>query len=162
MELSFLRPHQRHSTSHFQGEPWLFILWYIPKGWVLPFPFQVPGLRKDCSWASSTSDLKCQRGSDFKRTSYVAPCFMMCMGIWCAQSCMSKSLRLMECSLPGSSIHGTFQTRILGWLAISCFRGSSQPRDWTWISYISCISRQILYLHDTALVTYEAKLAVRT
>ena len=35
----------------------------------------------------------------------------------------------MGCSLPGSSVHGIFQARILEWVAISSSRGSSQPRD---------------------------------
>ena len=35
----------------------------------------------------------------------------------------------MDCSLPGSSIHGIFQARILEWVAISYSRGSSQLRD---------------------------------
>ena len=34
----------------------------------------------------------------------------------------------MECSLPGSSVHGILQTRILEWVAISLSRGSSRPR----------------------------------
>ena len=51
----------------------------------------------------------------------------------------------MDCSLPGSSVHGTFQPRILEWVAISCFRGSSQPRDGTQVSCASCIGRWILY-----------------
>ena len=33
------------------------------------------------------------------------------------------------CSLPGSSVHGTFQARVLEWVAISFSRGSSWPRD---------------------------------
>ena len=37
----------------------------------------------------------------------------------------------MDCSLPGSSIHGIFQARILEWVAISFSRGSSPLRDWT-------------------------------
>ena len=37
----------------------------------------------------------------------------------------------MDCSPPGSSIHGIFQARILEWVAISFPRGSSSPRDWT-------------------------------
>ena len=40
----------------------------------------------------------------------------------------------MDYSLPGSSIHGTFQPRILGWVAISFSRGSSWPRDRTQVS----------------------------
>ena len=35
----------------------------------------------------------------------------------------------MDCSPPGSSIHGIFQARILEWVAILFSRGSSQPRD---------------------------------
>ena len=42
----------------------------------------------------------------------------------------------MDCSLPGSSVHGIFQARILEWAAISFSRGSSQPRDRTWVSHI--------------------------
>ena len=42
----------------------------------------------------------------------------------------------MDCSLPGSSIHGIFQARVLEWVAISFSRGSSQPRDQTQVSHI--------------------------
>ena len=51
----------------------------------------------------------------------------------------------VDCSLPGSSVPGIFQTRILEWLAIPFSRGSSQLRDQTRISCISCIGRWILY-----------------
>ena len=44
----------------------------------------------------------------------------------------------MDCSLPGSSVHEILQARILDWVAIIPFsRGSSQPRDWTWVSSIA-------------------------
>ena len=39
----------------------------------------------------------------------------------------------MDCSPPDSSDHGILQTRILEWVAVPSSRGSSQPRDWTWI-----------------------------
>ena len=42
----------------------------------------------------------------------------------------------MDCSLPGFSVHGTFQAILLEWIAISYSRGSSQPRDWTQASGI--------------------------
>ena len=61
----------------------------------------------------------------------------------CACSVMSDSLWVHGCSLPGSSVHGIFQARILEWLAVFSSRESSQPRDWT---HISCIGRWILYL----------------
>ena len=35
----------------------------------------------------------------------------------------------MYCSPPGTSVHGILQGKILGWVAISLSRGSSQPRD---------------------------------
>ena len=42
----------------------------------------------------------------------------------------------MDYSLPGSSVHGIFQARILEWGAISFPRRSSQARDWTLVSWI--------------------------
>ena len=51
----------------------------------------------------------------------------------------------VDCSPPGSSVHGIFQTRILEWVAISFFRGFSQSRDQTCVSWVSCVGRQILY-----------------
>ena len=47
-------------------------------------------------------------------------------------------------SPPGSSVHDIFQARILEWVTISSSRGSSPPKDWTWVSCISCIGRRIL------------------
>ena len=47
----------------------------------------------------------------------------------------------MDCSLPGSSVHGIFQARILKWVAISYSRGYSRPRDWTRVSCISYTDR---------------------
>ena len=49
------------------------------------------------------------------------------------QSCPTLS-DPMDCSLPGSSIHGIFQARVLEWVAISFSRGSSPPRDRTRVS----------------------------
>ena len=50
-----------------------------------------------------------------------------------AQSCLILC-DPMDCSPPGSSIHGILQARILEWIAMPCFRGSSQPRVWTQVS----------------------------
>ena len=43
----------------------------------------------------------------------------------------------MDCSLPGSSVHGIFQARVLEWVAFSFSRGSSWPRDRTQVSHIA-------------------------
>ena len=53
-----------------------------------------------------------------------------------AQSCLTLC-HSMDCSPPGSSLHGISQARILQWVAIPLSRGSSQLRDWTWVSYIA-------------------------
>ena len=42
----------------------------------------------------------------------------------------------MDCSPPGSSVHGNLQARILEWVVVPSSRGSSQPRDWTQVSHI--------------------------
>ena len=43
----------------------------------------------------------------------------------------------MGCNQPGSSDYGILQARILEWVAISFSMGSSQPRDWNCVSYVS-------------------------
>ena len=53
------------------------------------------------------------------------------------QSCLTLC-NPMDCSPPGSSVHGILQVQILEWVAIPFSRGSSQARDWTHISCISC------------------------
>ena len=51
----------------------------------------------------------------------------------------------MDCNLSGSSVHGILPARILEWIAITSYRGSSWLRDPKGISCISYIIRQILY-----------------
>ena len=55
----------------------------------------------------------------------------------------------VDCSLPGFSVRWIFQARILEWVVISSSRGSSQPRERSCISCVSCIGRQILYHRTT-------------
>ena len=51
----------------------------------------------------------------------------------------------MDCSLPGSSVHGIFPARILEWVAIPFSKGSSWPRDQTRISCDFCTCRWALH-----------------
>ena len=51
----------------------------------------------------------------------------------------------MDCSPPGSSVHGILQARILGWVAISLSRGSSQLNPRT--ELLNC--RRILHRYTT-------------
>ena len=55
------------------------------------------------------------------------------MCVLVAQSCLNLC-DSMDCSPPGSSIHGILQARILEWVAISFSKGSPWPRDQTWVS----------------------------
>ena len=58
------------------------------------------------------------------------------MKVLVAQLC-STLCNSMNCSLPGSSVHGILQARILEWVGIPFSRGSSQPRDWIQVSWIT-------------------------
>ena len=71
---------------------------------------------------------KCQGGSGkWDREGRHCCCHLV------AKSCLTLC-DAVDCSLPGSSVHGISQARILEWIAISFFRGSSQPRDQTCVS----------------------------
>ena len=70
----------------------------------------------------------------------VCVCVCVCECV-CAQSCLTLC-NPMDYSLPGSSVHGILQARMLEWVAISFVRVSSQPSNWT---LVSCVGRQILY-----------------
>ena len=69
------------------------------------------------------------------------------LNVWlCASVCL-LCLTLcdpMDCSLPGSSVHGIVWARLLEWLATSHSRGSSRPRDWDDVSCICCTGRWVL------------------
>ena len=49
----------------------------------------------------------------------------------------------IDCSTPGSSVHGIFQARIPEWVAMPSSRGSSGPRNWTWVSCSSCFTGRL-------------------
>ena len=54
-----------------------------------------------------------------------------------SHSVVSNSLWPHGLSLPGSSVHGILQARILEWVAMPFSWGSSRSRDWTWVSCIA-------------------------
>ena len=68
-------------------------------------------------------------------------CFILTSSCLVPKSCPSLCDPI-DCSPPGSSVHGILQARTLEWVAMSCSRGSSWPRDWT---HISCIGRRALF-----------------
>jgi len=65
----------------------------------------------------------------------------MCLCAWLCPALCDP----MNCSPPGSAVHGIFHTGILEWVSTSYSRDSSSPRDRTHISCTFYIGRQILY-----------------
>ena len=75
----------------------------------------------------------------------------------CVFVCVFTQSQLTLCdpvdgSLHGFTVHGIFQAKILEQVAISSSKGSSQPKDQTRISCVSCFGRWILY----RVATWEA------
>ena len=62
--------------------------------------------------------------------------FPSCVCVWVNLSVVTLC-DPMDCSLPGSSVHGILQTRILEWAAIPFSRVFSPTRDWTQVSWIA-------------------------
>ena len=69
-------------------------------------------------------------------------------------SVMPDSLRTMDYSPPGSSVHGIFQARIQDWVAISFSRGSFWPWNWIPISSVSCIAGSFFTHCATYILIY--------
>ena len=72
----------------------------------------------------------------------------LCMCVKSLQLCLTLC-DTMNCSLPGSSVHGILHARILEWVAMPSSMRSSPPKDLTLVSYVSCIVRQVLYHYAT-------------
>ena len=83
--------------------------------------------------------------SDQPAIDWSFPWLPPCMHAKSLQSCPTLC-KPMECSPPGSSVHGIYQARRLKWVAISFSRGYSRPRDQI---CFSCIVRQTFYLWAT-------------
>ena len=123
--------------SHFHLFPFgnhVYFLWKDTNLYPIPIPYILictPDMPRN---VESSSLAKSRRA--FKASH--ALCFSMqheCMLAKTLQSCLTL-WNPIDHSLPGSSVHGILQARIL-WVAILFSRGSSQPRDWTWVSCIA-------------------------
>ena len=83
-------------------------------------------------------------GREFRHKSRVLPGWeelekqeaKMCVCVLVTQLCLMLS-DPMNCSPPGSSVHGILQAGILEWVAMLSSSGSSQPRDQTWVFCIA-------------------------
>ena len=65
------------------------------------------------------------------------------MHAWQVQSCLTLVTQWTVTHQASLSM-GILQERILEWVAMTFSRGSSQPRGGTWVSYVSCIGKQVL------------------
>ena len=100
-------------------------------------------------WSSSGRNVHCghfwQINWIFKRIKNAQyNVWNMCARVLITQLCLTLC-NPMDGSPPGSSVHEIFQAGILEWVAMPSSRGSSQLRDWTWVSCISGTDRWILY-----------------
>ena len=122
------------TPSWFQSAPHIYRLW----GYLTPW---------DGLWAESCSRLCFLLGSSQLTRGETCISLSLEVQLVCILpppvrsevklfSCVMTLCNPMDCSLPGSSIHGIFQARVLEWVAISFSRGSSRPRDRTQVSHI--------------------------
>ena len=72
------------------------------------------------------------------------PVYRVVILLFSLLSCVWLFCDPMDCSPPGSSVHGIFQASILEWIAIPFSRGSSWPRDRTWVSCKSSVTHLFL------------------
>ena len=87
-------------------------------------------------------------------TMYLLSSHLHKVKVFVAQLCPALC-NSMDCSPPGSSVHGTLQARILEWVAFPFSRGSSQPRNRTQASriasrFFTCLSHQGSYTSITS------------
>ena len=99
-------------------------------------------------WLTLSHNIKKIKDAKHTNKSQSSVCLFQMVVSKCMCMCSVVSESLWPCglySLPGSSIHGSFQARILEEAAISFSRGSFQHKEWTQVSCIFCTVRQILY-----------------
>ena len=137
-----LRPSWQMSTIQHLRKTWLAARSLLTVWWKMPFlglRLQQPlafrfWLLQACLSASRWMGPVCSRLALLWTTELTE---LVCV---CAHSCQTLH-DPMDCSPPGSSVHGILQARILEWIVISSSRGSSRPSDQT---HISCLEG-ILY-----------------
>ena len=95
------------------------------------------------------------RSNDSQGLSWKGPIFYQYKDIYYSKLChLVAKLCLtlcnpMDCSLPGSSVLGILQAKLLEWVAIPVSKGCSQPRNQTWIFRVSCTGKRIFYHWST-------------
>ena len=118
---------------------------WFPLGWTGLISLQSEGLSRVFSnttvWKhqffsaqlSLWSNSQCLYMTTGKTKALTIQTFVSKVKMLVAQSCLTLCNPL-DCSPPGSSVHGILQARILEWVAIPFSKGSSRSRDRTWVS----------------------------
>ena len=87
-------------------------------------------------WICNSQDTQDDRELKNEPLTFMLMCTARQVKMSVARSCPTLC-DSTDCSLPGYSVPGVFQVRILEWVAISFARGSSRPRDRTWVFHIA-------------------------
>ena len=82
----------------------------------------------------------------------------ICASAQLLQACLTLC-NPRDCSPLGSSVHRILPARILQWVAMPFFRGSSQPRDWT---HVFCMQADPLLLSHLGSPTFHVYIHVET
>ena len=100
----------------------------------------LPGWRSGYSICLNTTDItETHIFRDVNQGSHLP---LLCVYMCCSVAQLCPTLwDPMDYSPPGSFVHGIFPARILEWAVIFYSRGLFRPRDGTWVSFISCISK---------------------
>ena len=116
--------------------PALAVRFFTPEPPGKPHSFSRSALTK-CHKLGGLKHHLLSGGQESKIKVLAGLCFL---GLWWSEvkyySCLTLC-NLMDCGLPGSSVHGIFQARILKWVAISFSRGFSRSSDQTQVSHIA-------------------------
>ena len=110
-----------------------------PASWEICMQVEKQQLQLDMEQQTGSKSVK-----DYVKAIYCHSAYLTFMQTEVAQSCPTLC-EPIDCSLPGSSVHGIFQAIVLEWIAISFFRRSSQPRARTQVSHI--VDRRFSPLH---------------
>ena len=89
------------------------------------------------------------------------PQFILCVPVLGCFSCI-RLCDPMNYRLPGSSVRGILQARILEWVAVPSSRGSSRPRNGTSVSYVSFSGRFFYLWHYLGIRKIEIATKVLT
>ena len=129
---------QAQGRDHLSGSLWQMSL-YSERGWV-KYPWM------SLSTRNSGHPVCLRSGNVFRRYFKQGVILHVCSVAQLYLTLCSS----MDCNLPGSSVRGNFQTRILEWVATFFSRASSWPRDRTCVScglswgFLICLSYHVL------------------